>query len=79
MELPSHICSFQELNYTIYIDDINGSTLIELGPYHQIGSGIARHNITPGLTRSQEYLVTVIVATISSAVISDTYVFGQFN
>ena len=55
---------------------MNGSSAIELGPYYQIGSSIVRHNVTSGLIRSQEYLVTVTIATFSSVVTSDTHVFG---
>ena len=79
MQLLSPVCSFQELNYTIMINDMNGSSITQIGPYHQFGTGVSMHSIISGLIRSQQYSLTVTVATATSVVTSDTHIFGQFN
>ena len=70
MQLPPPVCSYQELNYTIAISDINGSIVLQLGPFYRFGSGTVKHSITSGLMRSQDYSVIVTVATVSSVVTS---------
>ena len=76
------LCSFQELNYTITINDVNGSIVIELGPYHLLGSGssdILHHDISSRLLRDEEYSLMVTLATFSYVITSDSHYFGMNN
>ena len=75
-QLPSPICSYQELNYTVIIDIVNGSTTTELGPFYHLGPGIVKH-VTSKLLRDEEYSVRVLVATFSHVVTSYNHFFGK--
>ena len=76
-QLPSPICSYQELNYTIIVDDVNGSTVSELGPFYHLGPGSVKHEITSGLVRDEEYSVGIRVATPFHVVTSYNHFFGK--
>ena len=74
MQLPSPICIYQELNYTIIVDDVNVSIAVELGPFHHIShSTIIKESITKGLVRDTEYAVRVIITTFHLVVKSDSH------
>ena len=78
MQLPSPICIYQELNYTIIVDDVNGSIAVELGPFHHIShSTIIKESIATGLVRDTEYAVRVIITTFHLVVKSDSHAFGE--
>ena len=76
MQLPSPVCSYQELNYTVAINNINGSIVLQLDPFYRFASGTVKHSITSGLMRSQDYSVIVTVATVSSVVTSHIHDFS---
>ena len=76
------VCSFQELNYTISINDVNGSIVTELGPYHLLGprfSEILHHDISSRLLRDEEYSLMVTLAIFSYVITSDSHYFGMNN
>ena len=78
MQLPSLICSYQELNYTVIVEDINGSITVELGPIHHIGhTTVIKPSIMKGLVRDTEYAVGVIITTFHLVVKSDSHNFGK--
>lgn len=60
MQLPQLICVFQELNYSVFIEDSDGNVLTRLGPIHHHGPGNLHHNIIIStLEKGQEYVARI--------------------
>lgn len=77
-QLPSMICDHQEVNYTIIVDTINDTNIIELGPFYHLGSGMVQHDLVSSrLVRDEEYSVIVILFTYSHTVISRNHSFSM--
>ena len=54
------ICVFQELNYSVFIEDGDGNILTQLGPMHHHGPGNLHHNIIiSSLEKGQEYVARI--------------------
>ena len=71
MQLPSTICYYQDLNYTIIIGGINESDIVELGPFYHQGPGSVQHDIeSVKLIRNKEYSVTIVVSTYYNSTFS---------
>ena len=72
------ICDYQEVNYTIIVDAINDTNIIELGPFYHLGSGIVQHDLVSSrLVRDEEYSVRVILFTYSRTVTSHNHSFSM--
>ena len=76
-QLPSPICSYQKLDYTIIIGDENGTNITTLGPFHHLGSGQVRQDIASGLAMDEGYSVWVIVDTFTHTITSHRHIFGE--
>ena len=74
--MPSTICSYQELNYTITIGDVNDSIIATFGPFFQIGQKMITQKITNGLKRNEVYLLWVMIATDNGSVNSSGLYLG---
>ena len=62
MQLPSPVCTDQDVNYSIVIVENNESNSMQrYGPYHHIGAGTVKHNIDSGLQKNKEYWVHIVV------------------
>ena len=71
------ICDHQDVNYTIIIDSMNESSIIELGPFHQQGPGTVNHEIVSNkIIKDEEYSVKVILFTSLHTVVSKNYSLG---
>ena len=77
MQLPSPICTYQELNYTLFISDVNGSDDLSIGPFHRFGSGLVTHELTPELMPGEEYSVRVMLETAFNTLQSYNHIFGK--
>ena len=72
------ICDYQDVNYTIIVDSMNESNIIELGPYHHRGSGTVKHDVmSDRLIRDKEYSVKVVLFTYIYMVMSRNYSFSM--
>ena len=72
------ICDHQEVNYTIIVDGINDTNIVELGPFYHLGSGMVQHDLVSSrLVRDEEYSVRVMLFTYSHTVTSHNHSFGM--
>lgn len=69
MQLPTAVCPYQHINYTIVVrQQSTEQTIITIGPFNHRGSGTVTQTITSGLTSGQYYSVVVMVnATVGSS------------
>ena len=57
---------------------MNESSITELGPFHQQGSGIVNHEIVSDrIIKDEEYSVRVVLFTYLHTVVSKNYSFGM--
>ena len=56
------ICDHQDINYTIIIDSMNESSIAELGPFHQQGSGRVDHEVVSDrIIKDEEYSARIVI------------------
>ena len=71
------ICDHQDINYTIIVDSMNETNIVEAGPFCRVGPGKVQHDIvSERLMRDEEYSVRVILVTYSHTVTSNNYSFS---
>lgn len=77
------VCSYQEMNYTLSIEDDNNTNILSLGPFNHSGpsTGVASHEIPPGsgLARGHNYSVQLTVITVASGILTATKHFSKAN
>ena len=60
LQLPQLICVFQELNYSVFIEDGDGNVLSQIGRIHHHGPGNLHHNIiVSSLKKGQIYVARI--------------------
>lgn len=69
-QLPTAVCPYQYVNYTIMIREQSYEDIMIFGPFIHQGSGRVTQRISSGLNRNQNYSVIVVVDT---AVGTSTY------
>ena len=79
LQIPSSICSYETINYTIIIGNVDTSDVVEFGPIYHRGSGIVSHDIVSGLRRDTEYSMRVVVFTLFHKEISYTHAFSEHS
>ena len=75
--IPELICDFQELNYSVFIEDADRNILTLLGPIHHRGSGNLHHNIiVSSLEKGQDYVARMYAeSTLDNT--TSSYSFGK--
>ena len=76
LQLPSVVCSFQQLNYTLIIEDESGQMVMQRGPEQQQGRSVAIlvPLMIPG---GRRYSVKVQVGLHSQSVTSNKHYFSK--
>lgn len=81
LQLPSPICTHQDLNYTIIIvENGNGSNVNSTqyhGPFNHTGPGLDKHNIESDIDTNKEYSARVVVSILSHMIISHDIQFSE--
>ena len=79
-QLPSSVCSYQEFNYTIFIENISDNhTLFIYGPFYHQGSGSIKEDIAQGLRGDKDYSLRIVFRSYFYEHISYNHTFGKYT
>ena len=74
--MPSTICSYQDINYTMILAHSGNET--SLGPYQHHGSDIINRGVSkPHLSEEQEYSLRVLIEAVNGAAESQELFFSK--
>ena len=79
MQLPSSVCSYQEVNYTIFIENISDNHTLNYGPYYHQGSGSIKEDIAQGLGRDKDYSLGIVFLSHFYEYTSYNHTFGKYT
>ena len=80
MQLPSSICSYQELNYAIFIESISdNNTLNNYGHYCHKESGCIKQDIVHGLRKDKDYSMRIVFFSCFYEQVSYNHTFGKYT
>lgn len=68
------MCSYQQLNYTITVEDSEANTMVmSLGPYMSTGQEKVNHSITSGLILDHKYTISVMLNSVVGNSLTKVY------
>ena len=74
------MCNFQELNYTLLVENKSGSPVTKLGPISKVGSGFVKENIvSENLKANQVYSLKVHLDVYSQVATSNKHNFSKIQ
>ena len=77
-QLPNSVCTFQELNYTLVVEDENKHLVTMFGPISKLGSGVLKEVITSKLIQGNRmYSLKVQAELYSQVAMSNKHYFSK--
>ena len=77
IQIPTTICSFSELNYTLMVENKQGNITAEVNTYPNPDSGVINENIKLDLKENQKYSMRLRVTAQSQTATSQKHIFSK--
>ena len=77
LQIPTTICSFHELNFTLVVENKQGNLMAEINTFPNPDSGVIKEDIKLDLKENQEYSLRLRVMAQSQTATSQKHIFSK--